>query len=138
MKAVVYSIQAFEKEFIAKANHKKHDITLISNTLNLQTVQFAEGKDVVVVTVNDDLSADVISALKKLNVRYIANRSNNTDHIDKIQASILGIKIANVFDLEPQEIAMQTIRNLDNWQANKCNGKTCACGNPCISKSKLD
>ncbi|MBU0697464.1 MAG: lactate dehydrogenase [Bacteroidetes bacterium] len=134
MKAVVYSTQSFEKEFIAKANQKKHDITLISNALNLQTVQFAEGKDAVIVTVNDDLSANVINELKNLNVKYITNRSNDTDHIDKVQASILGIKLANVSNESPQEIAMQTIKNLDNWQANKCAGKACVCANACRSK----
>ncbi|MEO8794384.1 MAG: lactate dehydrogenase, partial [Daejeonella sp.] len=121
MKAVVYSTQSFEKEFIAKANHKRHDITLISNTLNLQTVQFAEGKDVVIVTAEDDLSAAVILELKRLNVKYITNRSNSTAHIDKTQAALSGIKIANVTDSTPEEIALQTILNLDNWQENKCN-----------------
>lgn len=134
MKAVVYSTQLFEKEFIAKANKKKHDITLISNALNLQTVQFAEGKDAVIVTNQDDLSASVINELKQLDVKYITNRSIDTAHIDKIQASILGIKLANVSDENPQENAIQTIENLDNWQANKCAGKACACANACRSK----
>jgi lactate dehydrogenase-like 2-hydroxyacid dehydrogenase len=138
MKAVVYSTQPFEKELMAKANQKKHDITLISNALNLQTVQFAEGKDAVIVTNNDDLSANVINELKNLNVKYITNRSNDTTHIDKIQASILGIKLAHVSDENPQEIAMQTIRNLDNWQANKCAGKACSCANSCRPKHTKD
>lgn len=135
MKAVVYSTQPFEKEYIAIANQKKHDITLISNSLNMQTIQFAEGKDAVIVTVNDDLSANVINELKNMKVKYIANRSKETIHIDKIQASILGIKLANVSDDSLQEIAQQTIKNLDNWQANKCAGKACACGHACRTKN---
>ncbi len=49
MKVVAYSIKSFEKEFLAKANQKKHDITLISNPLSPETTRYAEGKDAVVV-----------------------------------------------------------------------------------------
>ena len=55
MKAVVYSIKSFEKEYLAKANQKKHDITLIANPLSVDTVSFARGKDAVIVFKNDDL-----------------------------------------------------------------------------------
>ena len=75
MKAVAYSVKSFEKEYLAKANEKKHDITLISNPLCAETVSFAEGKDAVVVFTNDDLSAPVIKKLKELGVKYIATRS---------------------------------------------------------------
>jgi lactate dehydrogenase-like 2-hydroxyacid dehydrogenase len=135
MKAVVYNTQSFEKELIAIANQKKHDITLISNTLSLQTVQFAEGKDAVVITTKDDLTTAVVNELKKLDVKYIINRSTDTSNIDKIQASILGIKIAKITDLEPEKIAEGTIQILDNWQAKKCAGKACACAKPCRPKN---
>lgn len=134
MKAVVYSTQSFEKELIAKANHKKHDITLISNALSLQTVQFAEGKDAVVVKTKDDLSTAVINELKKLDIKYIINRSTDNSNIDKIQTNILGIKISKISDLEPEKIAEQTIEILDNWQVNKCAGKACSNSNPCRKK----
>jgi D-lactate dehydrogenase len=45
MKAVAYSVKAFEKEFLAKANQKKHDITLISNVLSMDTITYAREKD---------------------------------------------------------------------------------------------
>nr|MBC7612878.1 lactate dehydrogenase [Pseudopedobacter sp.] len=138
MKAVVYSTQPFEKELMAKANQKKHEITLISNALNLQTVQFSEGKDAVIVSNKDDLSANVINELKNLNVKYISNRSNDTDHIDKVQASILGIKLASVSDENHEEMAIQTIKNLDNWQAKKSAGKIGISSNPYRPKSAKD
>ena len=72
MKAVVYSTHSFEKELLAKANHKKHDITLISNSLNLDTATFAKGKDAIVVSTNDDVSASVIEKLKSYGIKYIA------------------------------------------------------------------
>jgi hypothetical protein len=40
MKVVAYSVKPFEKEFLAKANQKKHDITLIFNSLSLETAVY--------------------------------------------------------------------------------------------------
>lgn len=109
MKVVAYSIKPFEKEYLIKANQKKHDITLISNRLTPETVGFAEGKDAVIVFTNDDLSAPVIQELSKLGVRYIAARSAGTDHIDKQAAGLCGIKLTNVPAYSPQAIAEHTV-----------------------------
>ncbi|MBC7655205.1 MAG: lactate dehydrogenase [Oligoflexus sp.] len=139
MKAVVYSTQSFEKEFLAKANKKNHDITLISNALGIDTVNFAEGKDAVIVFINDDVSSPVIKKLKEFGIKYIATRSSDTTNIDIKAASAAGMKVANVpqhfsnqYEAEAyQKTAEQIIKNLNNWQANKCAGKACACANAC-------
>jgi len=140
MKVVAYSIKSFEKEFLAKANQKKHDITLISNSLSLETAIYAEGKDAVIVFTNDDVSELVINKLAELGIKYIATRSAETDHIDKTAALNKGIKLAHVL-ISPypdfltnevlQQIADQTIQNLDNWQQNKCVGKACVRAKNC-------
>ncbi|MFD0795601.1 2-hydroxyacid dehydrogenase [Mucilaginibacter litoreus] len=109
MKVVAYSIKPFEKEFLSKANQKKHDITLISNPLSLETSVFAEGKDAVVVFTNDDVSEPVINRLGELGIKYVATRSAGTDHIDRDAASRLGIKIANVPYYSPQAIAEHAV-----------------------------
>jgi len=41
MKVAAYSIKPFEKELLSKANQKKHDITLISNQLSIETTILA-------------------------------------------------------------------------------------------------
>jgi lactate dehydrogenase-like 2-hydroxyacid dehydrogenase len=142
MKAVAYNIKPFEKEFLAKANQKKHDITLIANPLSLETVIYAEGKDAVIVFTNDDVSASVIKKLADLGIKYILTRSAETNHIDQGAAAAYRIKIANIpsypkqADLTPsalQEVADQTIKNLDLWQANKCVGDACVCAKNCQS-----
>ncbi|OKS87518.1 2-hydroxyacid dehydrogenase [Mucilaginibacter polytrichastri] len=109
MKVVAYSIKSFEKEFLAKANQKKHDITLISNSLSLETAAYAEGKDAVVVFTNDDVSAPVVNRLAEMGIKYIATRSAGTDQIDKDAAASRGIKIANVPVYSPQAIAEHTV-----------------------------
>jgi D-lactate dehydrogenase len=109
MKAVAYSIKPFEKEYLAKANQKKHDITLISNPLSPDTVTYAEGKDAVIVFINDDVSRPVIDVLAMLGVKYIITRSAGTDHIDKAAAARHGIKIASVPAYSPQAIAEHSV-----------------------------
>jgi D-lactate dehydrogenase len=109
MKVVAYSIKAFEKEFLAKANQKKHDITLISNPLSLATVAYAEGKDAVVVFTNDDVSAPVVNKLADMGIRFIATRSTGIDQIDQEAAMMRGIKLANVPEYSPQAIAEHTV-----------------------------
>lgn len=109
MKVVAYSIKPFEKEFLAKANQKKHDITLISNPLSLDTAEYAKGKDAVVVFTNDDVSAKVIEKLAALGIKFITTRSVGTDHIDKDAAAKYGIKLSNVPSYSPQAIAEHTV-----------------------------
>jgi len=109
MKVVAYSIKPFEKEFLAKANQKKHDITLISNPLSAETAAYAEGKEAVIVFISDDVSAPVINQLADLGIKYIATRSASIDHIDKGAAAIRGIKIANVPNCSPHATAEHTV-----------------------------
>ena len=138
MKAIVYSTHYFEKESLAKANKKKHDITLISNALNSETAKFAEGKDAVIVFTNDDVSSSVIQKLKEFGIRYISTRSLETSHIDKVAAAKAGVKVANIpsYTAENTEeslnnISIQIIKHLDNWQAKKCMKEACANGKSC-------
>ncbi len=105
MKAVAYSIKACEKEPLIRANSKKHDITLISNRLTLDTVTYAQGKEAVLVFSSDDLSAPVIRKLKELGVKHICTRSTGTDHIDLKEAKRLKINVGNIPSYSPESIA---------------------------------
>src|ERR1700733_10335999 len=104
MKAVAYSVKTFEKEFLAKANQKKHDITLISNDLSLETAVYAEGKDAVIV-LNENVNAPLIERLADLGVKYIATRSVGIGQIDAEAAAARHIKIAAPPYYAPQPIA---------------------------------
>ncbi len=132
MKVVAYSVKPFEREPLAKANQKKHDITLIFNSLSLETAIFAAGKQAIMVLPSDDVSAKVIDKLAELGVKYITTRSAGTGHIDKLAAARNGIKLSNVPELkQQQDIAVQIIKNLDRWEMNVCLGKACACAKAC-------
>lgn len=109
MKAAAYSIKSCEKELLIKANHKKHDITLISNRLTLETAAYAEGKEAVLVFSCDDVSAPIISKLKEMGVKYITTRTTGTDHIDLRAAAAARIKVANIPAYSPESIAEHAI-----------------------------
>ncbi len=131
MKVVAYSVKPFEKEYLAKANQKKHDITLISNPLSVETAVYAAGKNAVIISEQDDVSAAVIEKLAALNIRFILTRSKASSHFDKEAAARYQIKLASISADLPQEVADQTIQNLDLYQQNKCIGDHCACANSC-------
>ncbi|TDO24819.1 Rossmann-fold NAD(P)-binding domain-containing protein [Pedobacter duraquae] len=146
MKAVAYSIQSFEKEPLALANHKKHEITLISNSLTEETALYATGKEAVIVFSEDLVSAAVINKLADLGVKFLATRSSSTSHIDQDAAATRHIKIANVPEAllglrNTEELAMalaeETILNLDKWQGKACLGASCVCANSCRSMKDL-
>lgn len=109
MKAVAYSSKICEKELLIKANNKKHDITLISNRLTLDTISYAKGKDAVLAFSCDDLSAPILARLKEMGVKYISTRSTGTDHIDISEAGRLGLKVANIPAYSPESIAEHAV-----------------------------
>ena len=124
MKAVVYSVMEVEKEPIAIANKKKHDITLVSNPLTDRSINFARGKRAVVVTVADIVSEKIIEQLAEMGVEYIATRSQDLRHIDLNAARKFEIQIGALTSgsvaTEEQinqyiSIASQVIGHLDNW-----------------------
>ncbi|MCX2585177.1 lactate dehydrogenase [Pedobacter sp. MR22-3] len=135
MKAIAYNIKPVEKEWLVLANYKKHDITIIANSLTIDTLSFSAGKEVLLVFNHDDLDAEMIDGLKSLGIRYIATSSVETEHLDLLAAGRAGMKVANVPLLEenqdPRLRMEQVIKNLDQWAAGKCVGKACCCQNNC-------
>lgn len=135
MKAIAYNIKPDEKEWLVLANYKKHDITVIANSLTADTLAFANGKEALLVFNNDALTSEMIAELKLLGLKYIATSSFETDHVDLQAAGIAGMKIANVPWSEkaqtPRMRMEQVIKNLDQWAAGKCVGKACCCQNNC-------
>lgn len=133
MKAIAYSIKPQEKELLALANNKRHDLTLISNELNVRTVSYAQGKDVVIVSSYDILDRDMLWELKNAGVQKIITRSKITTHIDLKEATRMEFKIANAPDDDQshESVAKQTIRNLNAWENGKCVGNACCCQKTC-------
>ncbi|QNL48690.1 lactate dehydrogenase [Olivibacter sp. SDN3] len=137
MKAIAYSINKNEKEFLVKSNAKTHDLTLISNDLNYSTLSYCSGKTVVIISEWDRLDERLLFLLKQIGIKHIITRSKTTAHIDLNAAATLGIKVANnhTDDQSAENTARQTIKNLNSWEAGKCVGKACCCQKICNGTS---
>jgi len=134
MKVVIYTVKNEEKEWLALANAKRHDLTLISNNLDKNTLKFAEGKDVVIVSQSDCLNAQTLHDLKQLAIQRIICRSRSTAHIDLVEAARLDMQVVNTVaaDKSMRGMVQQAIRNLDFLENNTELGTAC-----CVSKSGL-
>lgn len=136
MKAIAYNITPKDKEWLILANHKKHDITIIANSLSEDTLAYATGKEALILLNEDPLNADLINGLKEIGIKYIATSSFNINHIDLKAATTAGLKIANVpFENGSNlESMQQVIKNLDNWGNGQCVGNACCCQKVCPVK----
>lgn len=130
MRVVAYNVKEEEKEVLALANAKVHDMTLISNGLNMSTLRYAVGKDAVIVSCRDIIDASLLTALYQAGLRRIVTRSIDTTHIDVKYALDLGVHIANApgYDDSLKGIAEQTIRSLNSWmKEDDCHKASCQC-----------
>lgn len=129
MKAIAFSVKPHEKESLVLTNGKKHDLTLISNELNVRTVVYAAGKEAVIISSYDILDVAMLEKLQHHGITRIITRSKETTHIDLIAATRMGFKIANVpyEDQTVGNIAKSVIRNLNAWGNGKCVGASCCC-----------
>lgn len=140
MRVVAYNIVEFEKELLAKANAKVHNLALISNGLNLSTLHYAEGKEVILISERDLLDKCLLDALREIGVRKIITRSTTLEHIDISYAFMLKLHVANTSssDESPENIAKQIITNLNEWGSNKCLGNACYCSFNCGRKRNFN
>lgn len=136
MKAIAYSIKPNEKESLVLANGKKHDLTLISNELNLRTISYAMGKQAVVISPYDILDEHILRELKHIGITRIITRSTTTTHIDVKKATQMGFKIANVMNAAQasNNLSHAVILNLDSWENGTCLNENCCCSESCDFK----
>ncbi len=109
MKTAVFSMHAFENEYLLKANQGKHELVLIENTLSKQSAILAQQCEAVSLFTSDDASAEVLDILHEQGVRYIALRSAGFNHVDLKRAKELGIRVARVPAYSPYAIAEHTM-----------------------------
>lgn len=105
MKIFVYSAHRFEKPFLEKAANNCHEISFTVYALGIETAKMAQGCEAIISFTSDDLSAEVLTRLNQIGIRFIALRSVGHDHIDLIKAKELGIKVANVPNYSPFSVA---------------------------------
>lgn len=138
MKAIAYNIKSEEKECLVLANHKKHDITIIANSLCFETLAYAQGKEAFIVFNEDPLDEKLIKGLKAMGIKYIATSTSSINNIDLDALVKYGIKLANVPLKASEPLALdrmhQIVDNLDKWASGVCLGEACCHPVPCENK----
>ena len=109
MKTAVFSMHAFENEYLVKANEGKHELILIENNLTKQSAILAQNCEAISLFTSDDASAEVLDILHDLGIRHIALRSAGFNHVDLERAKALGIRVARVPAYSPYAIAEHTM-----------------------------
>ncbi len=109
MKILFYSTKDFEQPYIEAANGTREEVIFIKEALSLQTADKAKGFDTVCIFTGDDASSDVLEALYKNGVKFIAIRAAGYDNVDIKKATELGIVIANVPEYSPYAIAEHAV-----------------------------
>ncbi len=109
MKIKFFSSSIFEEEYLKRSNNDKHELCFEPAPLSVKNASTCQGHEVVSVFTNDDLSAPVLTELKKAGVRYVSIRATGYDHADLQYASNVGLKIANVPEYSPYSVAEQAI-----------------------------
>lgn len=117
MKVVAYCFDTNKKILLARANGKRHDITVISNALNADTVGYANGKSAVILCSDEIIHADLLAAFNSLGVRLIITTfivDEKSIKNARYNYDICIVNLSSAF-INYGEI----VRTLDNWQASQ-------------------
>jgi D-lactate dehydrogenase len=110
MRIAFFSTHGFDRQFFDEANRTHgHDIQYLEARLTPATSALAAGATAVCAFVNDDLRADVLTALQMSGVRLIALRSAGFNHVDLPKALDLGLTVARVPAYSPHAVAEHTV-----------------------------
>jgi D-lactate dehydrogenase len=109
MKIAFYSSRDYEIPYLKAANETGFEISFLTESLSLATVEMAEGFDAVSIFTNDDASLPVIKSLEYFGIQYIAVRAAGFDNVDLTAAAAANIRVANVPEYSPNAIAEHAV-----------------------------
>lgn len=109
MRIAIYSCHSFEKEYLKAANRESHELLMIEETLNEDTLKKAKDCSIISIFSSDNANREIIKKLDEMGVELITTRSAGTDHIDLKAAKEFEIKITNVPEYSPNAIAEHCI-----------------------------
>ena len=109
MKVAIYSFHKFEQPYLEAANQHRHEFVYLEAELNLQNTILARDCEAVMLFTSDGADAEVLEALHKEGVRFLALRTAGFNHVDLAKAHELGMRVARVPAYSPYAIAEHTV-----------------------------
>ncbi|KOG55163.1 2-hydroxyacid dehydrogenase [Streptomyces griseoflavus] len=105
MEIIAFGVQADERPLLVRAFAGRHQVRCLDVFLNRDTAPIAAGYEVVSVSVNADLCAEVIQELAAGGTKMIAQRSTGYNNIDLEAAADLGVTVGRVSSYSPYSVA---------------------------------
>ncbi|WP_040727514.1 2-hydroxyacid dehydrogenase [Thiomicrorhabdus sp. Kp2] len=109
MKIVAYSAKPYDKQVLCRVFHHQWDTLYLEVPLDLDTIAYANGAEVVSAFVNDRLDAKVLTLLAEGGTKLIALRCAGFNNVDLEAAKKLGLKVVRVPAYSPYAVAEHTI-----------------------------
>jgi D-lactate dehydrogenase len=112
MDVAVFSTKHYDREFLSTANNAAgapHRLTFHEAALTLHSTALAANAHAVCAFVNDQLNAQVLSALQAQGVQLVALRCAGFNNVDLAAAQRLNIRVARVPAYSPAAIAEHTV-----------------------------
>lgn len=112
MRLLIYSAHSYEKSALTEAASSRHKCTFTQERLSIDSVQLADGYDAISIFTSDDASSNVLKALHRIGIRYVALRCSGYDQVDLQTAEALGIRVSNAPNYSPFSIAEHAVAML--------------------------
>ena len=81
-KIVMFDAKPYDKKWFDMCNNGRYDIHYFESKLNEETVQLAQGADLVCAFVNDDLNKKVIAKIEEMGIGIVAMRCAGYSNVD--------------------------------------------------------
>jgi len=109
MKIVAYSSKPYDKQSLCRVFKTDWQPLYLEVPLDLNTLAYAKGAEVVSVFVNDRLDAKVLTILAEGGTKLIALRCAGFNNVDLETAKQLGIQVVRVPAYSPYAVAEHTV-----------------------------
>ncbi|MEM7660265.1 MAG: 2-hydroxyacid dehydrogenase [Bacteroidota bacterium] len=105
-----FSTKPYDQTYFEAANSDfGYELHFYEPKLNLDTYKLAEGAEAICAFVNDDLKADVLTALAGLGVKVLLLRCAGFNNVDLKAANSLGLKVYRVPAYSPYAVAEHAV-----------------------------
>lgn len=108
IKVAMFDTKPYDRESFEKHASIELSITYFDTRLTRETVELARGFDVVVVFVNDELTAEVIDKLHSFGVKLAALRCAGFNNVD-VKAAFGKLHVVRVPSYSPEAVAEHTM-----------------------------
>ncbi len=108
MKIAFFSTQPYDKKYFEQHN-KEHEIVFFDARLDEQTIKLAAGCGGICSFVNDKLDMSVITELKKIGIKIIAQRCAGFNNVDMVAARENEIEVVRVPAYSPHAVAEHSL-----------------------------